>query len=89
MAKIYRTNGDVENVEPKNGTDFQLEELSAIAGGYIEVLYLDDKEILVCDEEGKLKGYPLNVRATDIVRSYGISDYIVGDVLICKTGEVK
>lgn len=26
MAKIYRTNGDVENVEPKNGTDFQLEE---------------------------------------------------------------
>lgn len=89
MAKIYRTNGDVENVEPKNGTDFQLEELSAIVGGYIEVLYLDDKEILVCDEEGKLKGYPLNVRATDIVRSCGISDYIVGDVLICKTGEVK
>lgn len=37
MAKIYRTNGDVENVEPKNGTDY----------------------------------------------------YIVGDVLICKTGEVK
>lgn len=89
MAKIYRTNGDVENVEPKNGTDFQLDELSSIVGGYIEVLYLDDKEILICDEEGKLKGYPLNVRATDIVRSCGISDYIVGDVLICKTGEVK
>lgn len=51
MAKIYRTNGDVENVEPKNGTDFRLEELSAIVGGY--------------------------------------NDYIVGDVLICKTGEVK
>lgn len=89
MAKIYRTNGDVETVEPKNGTDFKLDELSSIVGGYIEVLYLDDKEILVCDEEGKLKGYPLNVRATDIVRSCGISDYIVGDVLICKTGEVK
>lgn len=89
MAKIYRASGDVENVEPKNGTDFQLDELSSIVGGYIEVLYLDDKEILVCDEEGKLKGYPLNVRATDIVRSCGILDFIVGDVLICKTGEVK
>lgn len=89
MAKIYRVSGDVETVEPKNGTDFQLDELSSIVGGYIEVLYLDDKEILVCDEEGKLKGYLLNVRATDIVRSYGISDYIVGDVLICDNNEIK
>ena len=89
MAKIYRTNGDVENVEPKNGTDFQLEELSSIVGGYIEVLYLDGKEMLVCDEEGKLKGYPLNVRATDIVRSCGISDCIVGDVLICDNNEIN
>lgn len=32
MAKIYRANGDVETVEPKNGTDFQLEELQGIVG---------------------------------------------------------
>lgn len=27
MAKIYKTNGEVLDIEPKNGTDFQLEEL--------------------------------------------------------------
>lgn len=32
---------------------------------------------------------PYNERATDLVRKNGYNDYIVGDVLICKTGEVK
>lgn len=27
--------------------------------------------------------------AIDLVRKNGYNDYIVGDVLICKTGEVK
>lgn len=89
MAKIYRTNGDVENVEPKNGTDFQLEELSAIVGGYIECLNFTDGSLLVCNEEGKLMNLPYNERATDLVRKNGYNDYIVGDVLICNTGEVK
>ena len=60
MAKIYRTNGDVEIIEPKNGTDFQLEELSAIVGGYIECLNFTDGSLLVCNEEGKISGLPLN-----------------------------
>ena len=30
MAKIYKTNGEVLDIESKNGTDFQLEELQAI-----------------------------------------------------------
>ena len=90
MAKIYRTNGDVEIIEPKNGTDFQLEELSAIVGGYIECLNLTtDWSLLVCNEEGKLMNLPYNERATDLARNNGYNDYIVGDVLICKTGEVK
>ena len=89
MAKIYKTNGTVVETKPKNGKDFKLEELQAIVGGYIEVLSLNNKEILVCDEEGKLKDYPLNIVATEIVQSYGISDYIVGDVLICDNEQVK
>lgn len=89
MAKIYRTNGDVEIIEPKNGTDFQLEELSAIVGGHIECLNFTDGSLLVCNEEGKLMNLPYNERATDLVRKNGCNDYIVGDVLICKTGEVK
>lgn len=75
--------------ELKNGTDFQLEELSAIVGGYIECLNFTDGSLLVCNEEGKLMNLPYNERATDLVRKNGYNDYIVGDVLICKTGEVK
>lgn len=36
MAKIYKANGEVLDIEPKNGTDFQLEELQAIVGGLID-----------------------------------------------------
>lgn len=89
MAKIYRANGDVEIVEPKNGRDFQLEELQGIVGGYIECLNLSVGRLLICNEEGKLKGLDFNERATDLVRKNGYNDYIVGDVLLCKTGEVK
>ena len=41
-----------------NGT---LESMQKIVGGYIEVLYpFDDPIALVCNEEGKLLGLPLN-----------------------------
>ena len=38
MAKIIKTDGTIVEVTPQNGTDFQLEELQKIVGGYIEVL---------------------------------------------------
>lgn len=50
MAKIYKTDGTVVEAKPKNGKDFKLEELQAIVGGYIEVLPINNKEVLVCDE---------------------------------------
>ncbi len=40
MAKIIKTDGTIVEVTPQNGTDFQLEELQKIVGGYIEVLRL-------------------------------------------------
>ena len=46
MAKIIKTDGTIVEVTPQNGTDFQLEELQKIVGGYIEVLRLTDNEII-------------------------------------------
>lgn len=90
MAKIYRANGEVETVEPKNGTDFQLEELQAVVGGYIECLPLyGTNEIMTCNEEGKILGLPLNRKATEIIADNGYKDCIVGDVLVCKEEEIK
>ena len=46
MAKIIKTDGTIVEVTPQNGTDFQLEELQKIVGGYIEVLRLTGNEII-------------------------------------------
>ena len=38
-----------------------LEDMQQTVGGYIEIIRpFDDPAVLVCDEEGKLKGYELN-----------------------------
>ena len=92
MAKIIKANGFVVNIEPENGTDFQYNELNKIVGGYIEIIYLNDGNIMVINEEGKLNSLPLNSQATIKARLCGgISfwDFIVGDVLYCDKKQVK
>jgi hypothetical protein len=90
MAQIIKTSGAVIETKPKNGTDFQLDELQSIVGGYIEVVSLRDGRLIVCDEEGKLKGKERNNKATDILHSvFNNNDFMVGDVLVCNENEIK
>jgi len=90
MTQIIKTNGEVIETKPKNGTDFQLDELQSIVGGYIEVVSLHDGRLVVCDEEGKLKGKERNHKATDILHSvFNTNDFMVGDVLVCNENEIK
>ncbi|MCQ2257850.1 MAG: DUF3846 domain-containing protein [Bacteroidaceae bacterium] len=90
MAQIIKSNGETKTVEPKNGTGFKLEELQAIVGGYIQIAYLRDDEIMVMDDEGKLKEKDLNLQASlRYRRDVNPYDSVVGDVLICKTEQVK
>ena len=90
MAKIYKMNGEVLDIEPKNGQDFQLEELQTIVGGLIQIIEINDTEIMVINEEGKLENLPLNEQATAIYKKQVCEgDFIVGDVLICKNEEVR
>ena len=91
MAQILYASGDVKNVEPKNGKDFQYEELKEIVGGYIEIVYLSDKQIMVVNEEGKLIGLPFYLMATEAYRlaTQPNNDTIVGDVLLCDVNQVK
>lgn len=86
-AQLIKPNGEVIPVEPKNGTDFKLEELNEFVGGYIEVIHppLRPKEIMVINEEGKLKGLAYNPVATLIWQH----DDIVGNALLCHTDQVK
>lgn len=88
-AKIYKADGTITETAPSNGTDFQLEELQKIVGGYIEIVGLFDNEIMVINEEGKLSDLPINENATELYNEVdGFYDYIVGDVLVCDSSMV-
>lgn len=98
MAKIYKTNGEVIEVSPKNGKTFELEELQAIVEHkvdgvschYIEIINLRDGRLMVLNEEGKLIGCEMNNKATDIfVQSFGVFDIVVGNVLVCNDNEIE
>ena len=91
-AKWLKANGDVVEVTPKNGRDFQLDELKRFVGGFIEIVRINDKQIMVVNEEGKLNGLPYNSLATEalILAHQGrVDDYIVGNVLLCDNDMVK
>lgn len=91
-AKWLKANCDVVDVTPKNGRDFQLDELKRFVGGFIEIVRINDKQIMVVNEEGKLNGLPYNSLATEaLILAYQgrVDDYIVGDVLLCDNDMVK
>ena len=57
-----------------------LRDMQQTVGGYIEIIRpFDDPVVLVCDEEGKLKGYELN-------RYIAGKDIIAGTFFICGLG---
>lgn len=88
MAILIKVDGTRKEVQPRNGTDFSLEELQDFVDGYIEHVSLPrpfkGNTEMWLNEEGKLIGLPRNEFATIL---YGC-DVIVGDVLICKKNEV-
>ena len=91
MAKLIKVDGSVTEVTPRNGRDFTLDELRAHVGcEWIEIVRLPggSGDFLVVDEEGKLNGKARNEKAT---KMYGRMpfDYIVGNALHCKKGEVR
>ena len=95
MALLLKADGRIEIVLPLGG-EFTLTELQDFVGGYIEMLkihgsvdgYDGEFEMMFCNEEGKLKGLPINLIATALY-AYGFRDPVVGDVLLCRTGEVS
>ena len=85
---IIRADGQVVPHPPANGRCYTLEELvCAIGGGYIEIVQTKDTRLIVLDEEGKRKGFPVNAAATALYQ-HGAVDHIVGDVLVCETWRI-
>lgn len=64
--------------------DGSLESMQKLVGGYIQSMPLSYNTALVCDEDGKVKGRPVNrVAFTD---DGDLIDYICGDFFIVGTG---
>lgn len=91
MAKIIKTDGTSVDVQPANGRDFTLEEMQVIVGGNIELVYLNDTEIMVVNEEGKMNDLSYNCAATLVFKENcpDTNDYIVGDVLVCDNEQIR
>lgn len=88
MAKIYKADGSIIKIQPRNGHDFKLDELRDIVGGYIEIVYLRNNRVMVVNECGKIFGLPFNLNATCIA-AVDCGDTIVGDALVCKRSEIE
>lgn len=91
-ACLMDTLGAIKIVVPVNGCFFNLQELQSIVGGYIQILELKDDKLMIVNEEGKVNGLDFNFRATSLALHSGAissNDYIVGDVIICKSQMIK
>lgn len=91
MAKLYKVNGEIVEVEPENGSDFSLEELKQVTDGLLEVVWLNNEEMMIIDEEGKLKDLPYNRKATEVfLKNHPTrNDFISGNALVCKHNQLK
>lgn len=92
MAILLTTDGASEVVAPQDGPSFQLQELYRLLQvRVIEIHPLNDNMVMVCDEEGKLKDAPqFNLGGTIMYQAcYGDCDEIYGNVLICRSEEVR
>lgn len=89
MAYWIKSDLTIEAVEPKNGSDFSLEELQKFVGGTIEIITLRCGYIVINDW-GKLYRLPTNILAT-LLYKYNVSqnDHICGDVLLCRQTEIE
>ena len=62
-----------------------LEEAQEFVGGWVESVQLKNGDVMLIDEEGKLKEKDINQEATDHwVKSYGMTDIIVGNAILIK-----
>ncbi|MBQ0600860.1 DUF3846 domain-containing protein [Klebsiella oxytoca] len=103
LVKTDRTmkviNADDLQASKGNNGELSLEDIHIFIGGYMQLvplsppLLLNSKEYvyLLCDEDGKMKKYPINHLVTDFLSGTRIAsdDCIVGDVLLIERHEMS
>lgn len=80
--------GRAKNVLPKDGKTFSLDELQKFVDGYIEILFIGNKAVVVNDD-GWQRNLPVNQVATKMYRNNGGASAIVGNVLVCDKNMIE
>jgi hypothetical protein len=90
-ALILKPDGTEIPVVPANFRDFKINELQTICGGFVQVVFLDNDKLLVCNENGMFDGLPENPKASAIYWANGgiPGCPVLGDVLICDKGQIE
>ena len=92
-AKLLKASGEVIEIEPKNGTDFKLDELyKHLNCSLVEVINLKQDDIMVVDEEGKYTSNVVSVNATVLAqenRAIVFWDYVAGDTIVCNRKMIR
>jgi hypothetical protein len=66
-----------------------LESAQEFVGGYVEGITFPNGDYLIINEEGKLKGLPLNPEATKDKYAFGYDDFVVGPAILIKANALK
>lgn len=85
---LFKTDGSSNNVMPKKGVRFTLEELQGFVDGFIEVVGLTEELVMIVNEDGHILHLPINPAATRIAAGYckiGMfpKQYVYGNVIVC------
>jgi hypothetical protein len=97
QAHWAKADGTVSEVAPKNGKDFQLDELQKLVDGEgphgksdtITIVTLPGNRIMVANDDGLIIGLAHNRNATELYLEAGGASPIVGNVLICPAHMVR
>lgn len=87
-AYLIKSNGIISEVKPEK-KKFSLDELHALVDGDIQLIRLDDRSFMVCNENGINDNLPVNQKATDRLPANYLSNLFMGirgDVVICDPG---
>ena len=75
MAYVLKVDGTQEKI----ATPISIEKAQEVVGGYVERIKLGAGFIMLCNEDGKLEGKPVNRTATLMLAG----GTVVGDVIVC------
>lgn len=89
MAILIKSNGAIEEISPKSGAFFEMDELRRLISGEFEQLAIGQDHTMIVNESGKSNGLPVNDTATMMAVQSGIIDVIVGDVLLAPNFEME